>query len=148
MSPVDERKRATFGHYLDEVADPFHISWLIPPHEPRPWERPGPMREPLRELSIAYDVLKLADYLELASPGLGEGLVRRFADEPEIPCGTRVPGIPFPPPKGGDPHPGGEEPIINLSALAAAMSLVAQGVGSEAVKAAAFEASEKIAAQG
>ncbi|MET0557375.1 MAG: hypothetical protein ABW065_01710 [Solirubrobacterales bacterium] len=142
MSPIETERfvkemRSSFKQYVDVTWGPL----------PDPWS--GPVPQPWRELSIAYDVVKLADYLELAAEGLGQGMVNRFADEPLDPCGTRIPGWPFPPPKGGgSPQPGEEEPIVNLSMLGAALHFVAEGVGSPGVKEAAIAAGNSILARG
>lgn len=138
----------SFGRYIDEVWEPrmgpLPQPWSMGPL-PEPWGRWGPLPDPWRELSIAYDVVKLADYLELASKGLGESMVRRYAEEPLDPCGNRPPGWPFPIP-GGKPHPPpGEEPIVNLGVLGAALAFVGEGAGSEAVRGAAIEAGTRIA---
>jgi hypothetical protein len=143
-SPIERFIREVWEPRVGPMPDPWHVGEL-----PDPRGRFGPMPGPWREVSVAYEVVKLADYLELASPGLGENMIRRFADEPLDPCGTRPfhfhkPTRPGPPP----PWPGEEEPIINLDLLAAAISFVGEGAGSEAVMNAAMEASEKIAAQG
>lgn len=86
---------------------------------------PDPM--PWRELGVAYRFASMADALELATEGAGVALLKRFAEEPDSPCGTRPPGWPR-------PHKGkGDEPWLDRAILGAALVFVAEGVGNEAL---------------
>src|SRR6266567_5374033 len=97
MCPIEtERFRAItakwFRYASDEIYGPIYG-----PGGPRMRDRrmtPDP--EPWRELVSAYEAVKLADALELATPGSGGAFMRRFADDPDNWCGTRVPGWPRP----------------------------------------------------
>ncbi len=136
MSPIETERfvkemKASFRRHLEEAG-----SRIVP--DPIPW----------RELAIAYDLIKLADYLELAAEGLGKAMVGHFADEPLDPCGTRIPGWPRPRPHGEGPPQPGEEPIISLSVLGAALVFVGEGAGSAAVREAAVAAGREIVERG
>jgi hypothetical protein len=107
-----------FSHYSDEYWGP-----ILGPAGPHIRERSDfvsvdPRPVPWRELAIAVEITKLADALEMASPGTGVRLIDRFADEPENWCGTRVPGHPH-------PHAQGE---LDRAVLGAALDYVAAGV--------------------
>jgi len=140
MSPIEagrfvKEMKLSFRRYVDDIWGPY-----LGPGGPRM----GPAPIPWRELAIAWDLVKLADYLELAREGLGKEMVSRLADEPLDPCGTRVPGHPLPRHHGEGPPPPGEEPIISLSLLGAALIFVGEGAGSGEVKEAAVAAGQSI----
>jgi len=73
---------------------------------------------PPRELRAAYGVVSLADSLEAAQEGLGQSLLRKFADEPEGICPLGWPPV-FPPPKG--PFPPEEPEPYDRAVLGAAL---------------------------
>ena len=136
MSPIEtdrfvKEMTSSFRRHLEEAG-----SRTVP--DPIPW----------RELAIAWDLVKLADYLELAAEGLGKAMINHFADDPLDPCGTRVPGWPAPPPHREGPPPPGEEPIISLSVLGAALIFVGEGAGSATVREATVAAGRGILERG
>jgi len=136
MSPIETERflkemKSSFRRHLEEAGSP-----TVP--DPIPW----------RELAIAWDLVKLADYLELAAEGLGKAMISHFADDPLNPCGTRIPGHPLPRPHGEGPPPPGEEPIISLSLLGAALIFVGEGAGSATVREAAVAAGRGIVERG
>lgn len=144
MSPIETERfvkemKLSFRRYVDDVWGPY-----LGPGGPRM----GPLPDPWRELSIAWELIKLADYLELAAEGLGKSMLSRFAEEPLEPCGTRVPGWPVPHPHGEGPPPPGEEPIVSLSVLGAALVFVGEGAGSATVREAAVAAGERVIERG
>jgi hypothetical protein len=93
-----------------------------------------PTPVPWRELSVAYRVAALADFLELTREGAGVQLLDAFADDPEFTCGTRPPGWPRPHKDDGR--------RLDRSVLGAALVFVSEGIGSEALAGAARKAGE------
>ena len=100
MSPSESKQLSTIMHrwFASEVDGWW---WSGPP---LPNVRTG---TPPRELRAAYGIVSLADSLEAAQEGLGQSLLRKFADDPEGICPLGWPPV-FPPPKG--PFPGEPEP--------------------------------------
>ena len=135
MSPLETDRflasmRASFRSYIDEFRGPYRgpggPHMRISP-DPEPWQ----LAHPWRELGVAYEAAKLADAFELAVEGTGVSYMKRFADDPEFPCGTRPPG--WPRPKKDD------ERFLEPEVLGAALDFVAEGVGNEEVAGAARE---------
>lgn len=111
-----------FRGYVDEFWGPIYgpggprIRGLVRMEpDPHPW----------RELSVAYEFTALADSLELGAEGAGVRFLKAFAEDPEIPCGTRPPGWPRPHKDDGR--------RLDRAVLGAALVFVAEGVGNEAV---------------
>jgi hypothetical protein len=124
--------RESFRGYVDEERGPINgfggprmRSVLQFEPTPQPW----------RELAAAYQVVCLADALELAAEGSGVTLLESVAEDPEIWCGTRAPGRPRPPK---------DDERLDQAVLGAALIFVAEGVGNEAVAGIAREVGQNM----
>lgn len=118
-----------FGHYSDEIWGPIHgpggpymtTAGALEP-DPLPWRGGSGGYRPWRELVVAFEAVKLAEALELATAGSGVAFLQTFSEDPDGWCGTRVPG--HPPPKADEER---LDPVV----LSAALDFVARGVGHE-----------------
>lgn len=137
MAPLEtdrfiEIMRVFSRGYVDEFWGPIYG-----PGGPRirGVERLEPDPHPWRELSVAYRVAALADFLELTGEGAGVRLLEAFADDPEFTCGTRPPGWPR-------PHKDDGRQLLDRGVLGAALVFVSEGIGNEAIADVARKAGE------
>jgi hypothetical protein len=124
--------RELFRGYVDEERGPI---WGPGGPRIRGVLQFEPTPQPWRELGVAYQVVSLADALELAAEGSGVTLLVGFAEDPESWCGTRVPCRPRPPK---------DDERLDPAVLGAALIFVAEGVGHEAVASVAREAGQNM----